>query len=324
MKRASIIIPVFNTEKLLERCLNSVIIQDYSDFEVICIDDCSTDGSVTILKKFESQYRDKLKVLYNSENIGQGLSRMKGIKASSGNYIFFVDSDDYIDEHYISTYMSYVLDEAYDVVVGGFIQDDEGTLKKYQVEPTIWSIVSYSHACCKLYSRDFIIDNNIDFGCFRKGEDIYFSLLLVLHGAKHKFIDYCGYYYYVNHNSTTKSMSWGSNFECVVSDMFTKLLSNIGDIDYSMQQFLEYAYMAGMVNALITYGHGCKMKIMKRKYGFFIEDIHKKFPNIKKNKMIYKLHFEGPTIKCRVGVFVTAFAMRMHIDKVLYAIISLV
>lgn len=325
-KKVSVIIPVFNTEALLGRCLESVISQNYGNFEVICIDDCSSDGSRAILDRYANLYKNKIKVIYNSENIGQGRSRMKGIAAAEGEYLFFVDSDDYIDKNYIKTYISQVKNVAYDVVVGGFTRDENGKLDIHRNAPSIWSIISYSHACCKMYRRAFLLDNNIDFGDFRKGEDIYFSLMLVLHKGRHKFIDYSGYYYYANNNSTTKSMDYNSNFELVVSDIFTEILKKrkCYKPNSKLENYLEYAYVASMVNALIVYSHGCKADIMMRKYAFFKHDFKKKFEGFESNRALYKWHFSGPSLKCRLGVWVTMNAMRFHVDKLLFTVISFI
>ena len=91
----SVIIPVYNRENHLYVCLNSVLKQTYEDFEVICVDDCSTDSSLEILKYFAKR-DNRLKILKNSSNKGVSYSRNQGLKAAKGEYIFFLDSDDWI------------------------------------------------------------------------------------------------------------------------------------------------------------------------------------------------------------------------------------
>lgn len=91
MTKFSVIIPVYNTEKYLKRCLDSVFVQSCKDFEVICVDDGSTDGSSEILGRYN------LKVI-TQENQGQGIARNRALDIAQGEYIYFLDSDDYIDE----------------------------------------------------------------------------------------------------------------------------------------------------------------------------------------------------------------------------------
>jgi len=92
----SVIIPVYNTESYLHECLDSVINQTLRDIEVICINDCSTDGSLSILKEYQT--RDKrIKIVNKLVNEGLATARNNGIEVASGKYIIFVDSDDYVD-----------------------------------------------------------------------------------------------------------------------------------------------------------------------------------------------------------------------------------
>ena len=93
----SVIIPVYNVEDYLHVCINSVLKQSYQDFEIICIDDASTDSSLDILKYF-AQKDSRVKILKNDSNNGPGYSRNKALDVANGKYIFFLDSDDWIEK----------------------------------------------------------------------------------------------------------------------------------------------------------------------------------------------------------------------------------
>lgn len=320
-KKISVIIPVYNTGDLLKRCIDSVLKQNYDAVEIICIDDCSTDESPKVLKDYEKNNKNII-VLFNSENIGQGRSRMKGISVAKGEYILFVDSDDYLDNDYISTYVRAVANDEYDVVVGGFTRDEGGRKYIQTVDSNIGSIISYSHACCKMYRKQFILDNEISFGDFRKGEDIYFSLMLVMKNARHRFIDYCGYYYFLNNNSTTKTMNHTTNFEKVVSAIFEKIIEDAGSLDVKKQRYLEYSYVAGMTNALLTYNKDCPRDVYREKAKDFICDLKVKFPDYKSNKLLFKWQTSGPSLKCRIGVWVVMNSIKYKLDGVLFGVLS--
>ena len=96
MVKVSVIIPVYNVEDYLKECLDSVLSQTLKDIEVICVDDCSTDDSLKILQEYANN-DDRIKIIKNEKNSGQGFSRNEGIKKATGEYIGFVDSDDFID-----------------------------------------------------------------------------------------------------------------------------------------------------------------------------------------------------------------------------------
>lgn len=102
----SIIVPVYNTEKYIERCLDSIMKQDYPNFEVILVNDGSTDESGIIIQKYKEKYKNISYI--KQENKGVGAERNAGIKVAKGDYISFVDSDDLIMEDYCSHLLSII------------------------------------------------------------------------------------------------------------------------------------------------------------------------------------------------------------------------
>lgn len=98
----SIVVPVYNVENYLEKCIKSIQRQTYRNLEIICIEDCSTDKSSIILDEFQKKDL-RIKIIHNSKNLGLSTSRNIGIDASTGEYLFFVDSDDWIEPNMIET-----------------------------------------------------------------------------------------------------------------------------------------------------------------------------------------------------------------------------
>lgn len=101
MPRISVIVPVYNVEEYLERCLTSIVNQTYKDLEIICINDGSTDNSLEILKAFAQ--KDVRIIIIDQPNQGLSSARNIGISRATGEYISFIDSDDYIDENTYTT-----------------------------------------------------------------------------------------------------------------------------------------------------------------------------------------------------------------------------
>ena len=97
MPKLSIIVPVDNSSKYLYKCINSLLSQILDDIEIILIDDCSVDNSLNIISNYQKLYPEKIKVLRNPENKGAGYSRNRGLLMATGEYIGFIDSDDYIE-----------------------------------------------------------------------------------------------------------------------------------------------------------------------------------------------------------------------------------
>ena len=102
MIKVSVIIPVYNVEKYLEECLNSVISQTLKDVEIICVDDCSTDNSCLILDKYKD-IDSRIILIRHDINRGLGPARNSGLAIANGEYILYIDSDDYISNDYVET-----------------------------------------------------------------------------------------------------------------------------------------------------------------------------------------------------------------------------
>ena len=119
----SIIVPVYNTVAYLDKCLNSILNQTYDSLEVICVDDGSTDGSADIVAKYENQ-DSRVKVIYQP-NGGESNARNKGLQAATGDFIGFVDGDDWLElDMYEKLYELICKDESDLAAVGYFIDKD--------------------------------------------------------------------------------------------------------------------------------------------------------------------------------------------------------
>lgn len=97
----SIIVPVYNVEKYLNRCIESLLNQTYKNIEIILVNDASPDNSIAIMKEYEKKYPDIIKCIYLTKNVRQGGARNRGLKIAKGKFICFVDSDDWVDSDYI-------------------------------------------------------------------------------------------------------------------------------------------------------------------------------------------------------------------------------
>ena len=95
--KVSVIIPVYNSEKYIEKCINSVLAQTYQNYEIIVINDGSKDNSGKIMEQLQDKYPDKIKYI-EQENMGVAKTRNKGIEIATGDYIAFMDNDDYIEK----------------------------------------------------------------------------------------------------------------------------------------------------------------------------------------------------------------------------------
>ena len=156
MKKVSIIIPVYNAEKFIEKGIKSVLSQTYKNIELILINDGSRDNSLNIIKKWENEYPNIIKV-FDQKNMGVGKTRNKGIEVSTGDYITFIDADDYIDVDFIQVLLDNALDN--DIIISGYRRIDENgnVIFSQKLKSNDWSKFKQVTIWSKLYKKEFFV-----------------------------------------------------------------------------------------------------------------------------------------------------------------------
>jgi len=219
MNDLSIIVPVYNSESYIRNCIDSIIKQEYKSFEIILVDDGSTDSSYEICKEFERDYNN-IKCIHQS-NRGACLARFAGAKIATGKYLGFIDSDDYISSDYYKVLINYAKMNDADIVTSGFSIDDEVILdeygcglyegeKLYNIYQTMIFDTENKRSgmlcslCTKIIRKELYLDvleeTSID---FKLWEDLSYFYKIVLKAKKIYISNYVGYYYRQHLNSTS-------------------------------------------------------------------------------------------------------------------------
>lgn len=199
----SIIVPVYNVEHYLSRCVDSILTQNYQNFELILIDDGSTDNSPKICDHYATI--DSKVCVIHSENFGVSIARNLGLKKASGDYIIFVDSDDLIRKDMLEILSDKLLSHNTDIVLWGFslfdgkktysdcIPDSEEIkISDLEIFPE-WFNAPWS----KAYKRTFLLENDITFPeKISLAEDMYFSYMCFSKIESLVFIQQCLYMYF--------------------------------------------------------------------------------------------------------------------------------
>ena len=199
MKRSpmiSIIISVYNCEKYVKKCLESIFSQTCQDYEIILLNDGSTDGSLGILEEIQTEQKDIAIRLVNKENTGLGDSRNIGITMAAGEDITFLDSDDYWDRDFLEKMLKIAEKNKSDIVLSGNRKiDPQGRLLdviKYQEEGIKRGTIVRFSAWAKLYRREYILKHHMKFAN-TEYEDNSFSIRAIFLTDKIEITDYVGY-----------------------------------------------------------------------------------------------------------------------------------
>lgn len=286
MPKISVIIPVYNTEKYLEKCLNSILKQIMQDFEIIVVNDGSTDDSAKILRQFELQYPDKIKY-FEKQNGGVSDARNFGVKKAIGEYLCFVDSDDYIDENLFENLEKYINQNA-EIIKYKCIKVNENYEKIELIDGPVFECKTgyeafnelYVHdvfleiAWLYLYKRNFFVKNKFEFPTNKYHEDWALVPYIILNAKSVISTNIYGYYYVQSKNSITRNNNDEKIYKrvCNMLEHFDNLIEKISNIKnkQAIENFKLY-----MTNCLIL-----KLEELPQKY-------HKQYiKEIKKRKII--------------------------------------
>lgn len=209
----SVIMPVYNTARYLDRAIGSVLKQNYSNWELICIDDKSEDDSLAILRKYEANPR--IKVIANDVNCGQGMARNVGIFHATGKFLCFLDSDDYFSENFLGEMLSICIEHDSDIAICNMRYGIEGSFKwktRYRNAvcnqssvADVFSAVSETSPCNKLFKTELIKSNDLKFPEKVFLEDNLFIIKALFFAKKIGFSSKCFYTYWQNSTSTMQS-----------------------------------------------------------------------------------------------------------------------
>ena len=215
--KVSIIVPVYNVEKYLEKCLDTLVNQTLKDIEIICINDGSKDSSPEILKRY-AQKDSRIKII-DKQNAGLSAARNDGLKAASGEFVGYVDSDDWVDLNFYEKLYEAAQKHNAEIASGNIIRCGKKITKykvKFEKEELITysieklkavKIPKYNYVWNKIYKRESLINLNLPFPEGRVYEDICWSIKAVYYLNGLVTVPECAYYYRRNPFSIVKTQS---------------------------------------------------------------------------------------------------------------------
>ncbi len=301
----SIIIPLYNSEKFIRECIESIFVQTFQNYEVIIVDDCSTDKSREIVEKSVAEFFEnpveKIRLIELEKNSGGGgIPRNTGIKAARGKYIMFIDSDDLIsptaleelykiaeelDADILSVKRFYMfrgssLKKARKISVRGveiknpvLVQDPIRSYSRHIFQPMPW---------CYFFKRDFIVQNKIEFPDFLVSEDTFFLIYSLFFAKKVYRIPNLYYYYRKYSASSTASIISPADFvrkRVIATINGTKLLEDFDEKfevfkDKSEIKYRVISRILGIMESVLK--RDMDEKISKQEFIEIVQDVYDK------------------------------------------------
>ncbi len=299
MIKISIIIPVYNAEKYLKKCIDSVINQNVESKEIILVNDGSIDNSQEIIDEYVAKYPDMIKAI-KQENAGQAVARNVGIENASGEFLAFLDSDDYLEENSYQLALNKAECDDLDIVCFDYYEIINGRKEEKQhyflnTDDVVRKyIVSETSPCNRIVKRKIFIDNNVRFLENKIYEDLATIPTLAKYTKKIGYIPDRVYDYVIRENSTMRYATYNSKIEDIFYAV-EKLYNDFKDTEYMEE--LEYIYIEHLL-------HAASLRFFSYKEGIgnidkVVSVMKDKFPKWRKNKY-YKMQSIKYKIICEL------------------------
>lgn len=289
MEKVSVIVPVYNNEKYVETCIRSICQQTYQNLEILVINDGSTDGSRQILERMAE--KDKRIRLTHQENAGVSAARNKGIELADGEYLTFVDGDDYVSADYIEKFYECAKKQNAEIVICGvtYVEEEGRILKrilpgKYRrFEREEWA-VRISAVCSHFYKRSLWERYQVRFQEGERGEDMPISLLFSAICDKICTLPQCGYYY-VQHSSSTMHQFKGlRNYRLPYKALEKTLVQVQKEGVANSPEYYEWFVIRILCTCFFELGIGASKKDMAELGSYIVRILETYFPEYYKNK----------------------------------------
>lgn len=289
MPKVSVIVPIYNVEKYLEKCINSLLSQTLEDIQIILVNDGSKDNSGNIAKEYEKNNKDKV-IYVEKENGGLSDARNYGLKYATGDFIAFLDSDDYIEKNAYEEMYNKAIEENADYVECDFIWEFPNKIRidkqyPYKNKKEMLSFVRVV-AWNKLIKRQLITDNNLEFPKGLRYEDVEFTYKLIPFLNKFAYVDKPFIHYVQREGSIANVQNERT------AEIFT-VLDNViefykkNNIYEKYRDELEYNYARYLLCSSLK--RMCKIKDKTIKEKLLTESwerLNSNFPNWKENVIL--------------------------------------
>lgn len=218
--KVSILVPVYGVESYIERCARSIFEQTYQNLEIIFVDDCTPDKSIDILQRVLEDYQQRkaqTKIIKHEKNRGLTAARKTAYTRAKGDFVFFVDSDDWMDGDLIENYIRAEMDTDADVIMSDYYINTGSTVTRRSQRPehcdpisiVAESLMNKLHAgtWCHFYKHSFLKKHNITLAPYSYYEDMYLLISVMMNNPSISYCPFASYHYRKNPTSLSNSQN---------------------------------------------------------------------------------------------------------------------
>ena len=329
----TIIVPIYNTEKYLDQCMESALCQTYSNIEIILVDDGSREQCAKLCDAYAEKY-ERVSVIHK-KNAGLGMARNTGMEHTSGEYVTFLDSDDYIAEDLIENLYNAVQYTGTDTSKAGFLRfDNDGTIvstKKYSDEVFPGDCARSKYAirmigsrpdakdslemsvCATLYRMSIIRKHKLCFVSEREmiSEDLCFNIDYAQYADGACTISNCGYYYRENMSSLSRQYKPERMAQCC--DFYQKMKQRLAELGYGKDTIYRLDRML-FINTRV-----CIRQVVQGRKAFMLEDV-REIRSICTQQTLQDVISEHPIEKMKFGQRFFIILLKNRCSMLLYTI----
>lgn len=315
MPKISIAIPVYNTEKYLRECLDSLLNQTLGDFEAICVNDGSTDNSLEILQEYAK--KDSRFIIIDKENEGQGVARNIAIQKAQGEYLMCLDSDDWLENNALELLYNKIKNDNCDILFFNFYKYIEKTKAKYIIKFTeifknfkdkpftqeeAGKLIFKTNALTyKIYKLDFIKNNNIEYSNSKFMEDVTFYVKTLLYAKRFSCLSIPLYNYrIIEKSASTNYKNYLTDTPKICETCFKYIK------DFENNKILLNSFLENRKNSMLHFYE--KIPFYKKRQYYkmmqeLIEKYYMKYETDEQLKNIFEYSFLKYWFLCKIKVF---------------------
>ena len=322
--KISVIIPMYNPGKEIVRCFKSLENQTFTDYELILIDDGSKDPSYKAVEKYIDTSTLKSKTrLIRQENAGVAVTRNRGIDMAEGDYLAFIDQDDFVAKDYLENLYKAATevngadkdDSPIDIVVSGYerVRSDGRIILKRDIKDAPWTKYTMITPWAHLYRREFIVDNNIRFLDTKIGEDVYFNLPAYTYTDKIVILKDRGYKWFYNEKSVSNVSHKTLDSKLDVLLLLDSVYDKLAQVDANDSEEMQYYYMRFVCWFMLYATRGSKRENIVDAYKKVFGWLRSKYPNYRKSRYRGFRMPDGEEVSFHEYVAVFYLLERMHL-----------